>query len=221
MNDLLSKRQAFAEDLILEDGFLPDIFEVMLEAWTRVIIPDKKTSEPRITSLWKDQCRDVNRERHWDVGSQFDFFHEVQKNDPNTGKQISRKDIEVRWYGHGSCNNTKREAPYLVVESKKLADSDDIFEYVGKNGMLCFITRKYDPFQSFVAMAAYVMIGEINKWKSVVLKRVENSHDCLNTLDIHPSWIILPKHPQHCTTRHLIDGKSIFIHHLFLEAKAS
>ena len=218
MNNVLANAQAFAEGLILDGGYLPNIFEVMLEAWTQVSIPHKKTLEPRITALWKVQCCIVNQKRYSDVGPQFDFFYEVQEPDPITGRQISRKDIVVNVYDRCSCNTIKRRAPYLIVESKKLTNSGDISKYVGIEGMLCFITCKYDPFQSHVAMAAYVMSDEIDKFKNDVLKRIDNLSDHLKTIATYPSWTILPDHPRHSSTRHLIGNKPIYIHHLFLEA---
>lgn len=220
MNNSISNRREFAKGLVLDDGFLPDVFEVMLDAWTRVRIPEKGIREPRITALWKIQCRIVNQTRYREVGSlfEFDFLHEEQENDPDTGKQISRKDITVRVYGPNSANSRRRNADYLVVESKKLTGADDITEYIGNDGMLRFITRKYDPFQSFVAMAAYVMDGEIDKWKGDVLNRIETSAG-LKTIGTDLSWTILSKHPQHSTTRHTVDNKSISIHHLFLKSE--
>jgi len=219
-----SKRREFTEGLILDDGFLPDILEIMLEAWSLVSIHDKKTLEPRITALWQIQCCHVNQSRYFEFGSpwkietHFDFFHEVQNNDPVTGKQISRKDIVVRLYGSIPCNSAARNAPYLVVESKKLMTSRDISEYVGENGMLCFLNGKYDPFKSHVAMAAYVMTDEIDEIKNDVLRKIKSLSDRLNIADIFTSWAILPEYPRHSTTQHLVKGMPISIHHLFLEA---
>jgi len=104
MSDLHSKRREFAEGLILDAGVLPDIFDVMLKAWLQVKIPNKEISEPRITALWKIQCCKVNQKQYQDGGSQFDFFHEVQENDPDSGKQTSRKDFVVKLYGSDPHN---------------------------------------------------------------------------------------------------------------------
>jgi hypothetical protein len=172
MNQDSAKLKKFASKELPDDNFLPEIFEVMLIAWERVVIPSTKTNEPRITALWKDKCRDVNCERYSDSGSMFDFIYEEQETDKVTGKQICRKDMSVRLYVRGSSNSVKRNAPYLVIESKKLKDASDISAYTGQDGMGCFITKKYCPFVSYSAMTGYIIHCKITEVKTMLSAKI-------------------------------------------------
>jgi hypothetical protein len=216
MNPKISKLQEFAEKELPDDNYLPEIFEVMLIAWKRVVIPDIETNEPRITALWKDKCRDVNCERYSDSGSMFDFIYEEQETDKITGKQICRKDMSVRLYVQGNINSIKRNAPYLVIESKKL-NGKNISAYTGQEGMKCFITEKYDPFVSYSAMAGYIIQGNITKVKAELLKKITNSAALATRGNFQPCPFF-PEHLPHGTTQHMVRGREITIHHLFLEA---
>jgi hypothetical protein len=214
MSQHSSKLNLFASKELPSDTYLQEIFGVMLEAWQEVF-PDIQATEPNITALWKDKCCLLNQKRYSMVGLNFDFFIESQTTDPQTGKQIARTDMEVRFYGQSDANSIWRKAPYLVIESKKLNGASNLSKYIGENGMCCFITRKYDSFVSHSAMAGYIVQGTIEKIKPKLLNKIKESEE-LATQGEFQAWAFLPEYPHNGTTLHLVEEQEITIHHLFL-----
>ena len=213
-----SSPRDFAENL-LPDHFLRDIFEVMLIAWESVVVPDWNTNEPRITALWNIQCREVNK-MFAEFGPIFDFFHEAQENDPETGKQLCRKDIEVRLYvgrgfTHIKYGSTARNAPYLIVESKKLSNNSDITEYLGSKGMGRFTECRYESDKAFSAMAGYIQPEQDEAIKQALVKCL-NESQTVRQIGKFQLWSILPQYPGHGKTRHKIGDDEMDIFHLML-----
>jgi hypothetical protein len=213
MNQKTNKLHKFAVKEFPDENYLQEIFDVMLEAWIQVVVPDIQTSEPRITALWKDQCCLLNRQRYNTVGSNFDFFIESLNTDPKTGKQISRKDFEVRLYCQSDSNSIKQQMPFIVIESKKINGTSSLSEYIGEHGMLRFTTGKYNSL--YFAMAGYIVQDTIEKIKQTLLEKIKNSVPLVTQGDFQ-AWTFLPEYAHNGTTQHLVEKREITIHHLFL-----
>lgn len=228
-----SNPKGFAEGMLDDVSYLPEIFRIILRAWENAKTKIKESMrEPNITSIWKDACCRVNRQRCSEVGPPFEFefrsdaqYHfgiEDITADPDTGKPESRRDLAVYLYGNvKSCRSDRRGGEaYLIVECKIINKRSGFSQYVNEEGMCRFLERKYDPLTSYSAMASYIMDRNVADVRKEILKRIRDSQK-LNTKSITESWNILSDFPEHSTTSHLLGDcqEIINIHHLFLEVK--
>ena len=199
------------------DGFVPEILELVLATWEKLKLHRDVRLEPRITNL-------LNRaieEEYTREGKAWYVHPEIKEADPVTGKEISRTDI--RLYHRGIPG----QKLYFALEAKRLhVESSDrtrggYGEYVGADGMMCFITGKYSEAAPAGGMLGYVMdgnleraahgIGEAIGSRSADLKLVAGSQ--------YRASKLMPLHPWNGETHHRRRSGLFAMYHVLLPVR--
>jgi hypothetical protein len=141
------------------EGFVPEILELLQATWEKLKFPRDVRLEPRITNLLSRAIE----EEYTREGKEWYVHPEIKEADPITGKEISRTDI--RLYHRGIPG----QQLYFAFEAKRLhVEASDrtrggYSEYVGVDGMMCFITGKYSKAAPAGGMLGYVMDGDLER----------------------------------------------------------
>ena len=174
---------------VYPDRFVPDILRLVVAAWDKVnlaCLPEKERLEPRLSSLLVDQIEqliwdDARNERDLP----FMVNRETQRNDPITGKQEWRWDIEFLFRNH----TPPGRRAYLVLEAKRLrvvtgrglkANND---EYIRE--MVGFINNTREVTPALCGMIGYVMDGNTVPARDS-LHRSLGHHPALNLVSRPP-----------------------------------
>jgi hypothetical protein len=198
-------------------GFVPEVLELLLATWERLEFPNDVRLEPRITNLFNQAIEDeyTRQDKAW-------YVHpEIKEADPVTGKEVSRTDIRLY---HRDIPGQKL---YFALEAKRIhAESGDgtrggYGEYVGTDGMMCFITGKYSRAARFGGMLAYVMDGDLGRAAQGVANAIRNGASRLKLVadgDYRPSKL-MPCHPWNGETQHERSNGSFGMFHLLLAVR--
>ena len=96
-----------------------------------------------------------------------------------------------------------------------------IDEYLGEDGLLCFLSGKYAHESSEAGMLGYVQCDNINTWVKRLQLAIDQDHHDKNVFRLLPpqrSIQVVDAFPQEWLSNHSRHtGKSIFIHHLLLD----
>ena len=187
------KRDLFPEELI------PEILELVITSWGTFKKPDRLECEVPISKAFTKIIR-------------------AEKN--------QRDDLPFHvWYELSTLNiGSPREDIYFAFECKRLRipyasglDTNNS-DYVGEQGMLCFVTGKYSEIVTNGGMIGYVMdgkteeaiisVGELIKKKSLNLKLAKDT-------GLETSSILIDSRNVR-ETRHRLSKKYFVIHHIFL-----
>ena len=204
----LWKKDLFPEELI------PDILELVMTSWRTFKKPNRLAREVPIS---KEFTRKIRAEKNQRGDLPFHVWYELPTLSTQT-EEDGRVDILFAYIG------TPREDIYFAFECKRLRipypsglDTNNS-DYVGDQGMMCFVTGKYSQSVAHAGMIGYVMDGKANlaiislgkliKRKRAALKLHENT-------GLQPSLIILNCQNVRETT-HILSDKQLKIHHLFL-----
>jgi hypothetical protein len=204
----LWKKDLFPEELI------PEILELVMSSWRTFKKPNRLAREVPIS---KEFTRKIRAEKNRRTDLPFHILCEVSTLDTQT-EQDGRIDILFAYIG------TPREDIYFAFECKRLRipypsglDTNNS-DYVGDQGMMCFVTGKYSQSVAHAGMIGYVMDGKANlaiislgkliRRKCAALKLRENT-------GLQPSLIILNCQNVRETT-HILSDKQLKIYHLFL-----
>lgn len=110
----------------------------------------------------------------------------------------------------------------LVFESKRLnAPDSNAGEYVGKSGMMCFVTGKYSRGMPLGGMIGYVMDGDLPRAHRNVLRAIQREREALRISpggDFQPTPL-LPDSTWHGETHHQRADGVIAVFHLLLPVK--
>lgn len=141
--------------------------------------------EPTITGHLCAAIRSVLREPDGPPWCEhFSCHEETPLNDSErTGKRRDRADLMIEM--------TIPPRPELFVEAKPLrtGDSHALSEYVGKDGMGCFLDGRYASAYNFGAMLAYVCAGTVDGWIASLEHRLTRERQNLR-LDVEgPVWV--------------------------------
>ena len=204
----LWKKDLFPEELI------PEILELIMTSWRTFKKPDRLAHEVPISKAFREWIR---TEKNLRDDLPFQLWRELPTY--NTQTEVDgRIDILFAYIG------TPREDIYFAFECKRLRipypsglDTNNS-DYVGDQGMMCFVTGKYSQSVTNAGMIGYVMDGKANlaiislgkliKRKRAALKLRENT-------GLQPSSIMLNYQNVRETT-HILSNKQLKIHHLFL-----
>ena len=149
---------------LFPNDFLDDIIGRVFVAWDKIPKPVAETLETRITKLLRHQYA------YDPVIKQLPFQvrRELTVDDPVSGDELGRIDLCLL---HG--NN---EDVYFAFECKRLnVTFQSGFktlapDYVGEDGIECFVSQKYSIGQAFGGMIGYVFDGKIVE----AMKSIEN-----------------------------------------------
>jgi len=202
------KRDLFPEELI------PEILELVITSWETFNKPDRLEREVPISKAFKEKIR-ADKNLRDDLP--FHIWRELPT--ANTRPEDDGR-IDICFAFTGNPN----EEIYFAFECKRLripyasgVDTNNS-DYVGDQGMMCFVTGKYSESVTNGGMLGYVMdgkikeaitsLGEIIESKAAALKLAKNKGLELSS--------IIPMSDKVRETRHALIKKHFIIHHIFL-----
>jgi hypothetical protein len=153
-------------------GWHGEVLQFVVETWDMFALPSNVKLEPRITKLFAGAiCNRYEREgRDWFVVPECPDWDEK-------GKEVSRTDL--RFYPPGP----KRRHVCFIFESKRLnTPAANTKEYVGKSGMMCFVSGKYSHRLPCGGMLGYVMDGNLRRAHRNVVRAISRERATLKIL---------------------------------------
>lgn len=204
--------------LLFPEGLIPQILNLLVETWETFKTPTEDEDEPKITNRFVKSMQ----QRSTAEGLKFRVvahMKELEHLNETTGKGFAEIDILVPHGYDYRC--------YFGIEAKKLnttnAENDwesHAGEYVGNDGMGCFVEGRYAAYQSNGGMIGYVMDGDCPKAKSSITKAIAKRAQELRVKV--PVTIATSRHLPHLPiafeTVHALDRAVFTIHHLLLAA---
>jgi hypothetical protein len=203
------------KDDLLPEEFIPDILELVLKSWDNFEKPDRLENE---VSISKNFYRDLKVEKNKKGDLPFHIWCEVTTFNEVTDE--GRVDILFAYLGsineevHFAFECKRLRIPY-PPPSKFLTNNS---EYVGDQGMLCFITGKYSGRVKHGGMIGYVMDGDVQKAISSLadlIKQKAVSLQIENNTGLEPSSFLTASDNLK-ETKHILTKKNFTIHHVFL-----
>ena len=201
------------EDLFPEE-LIPEILELVITSWRTFKKPNRLAREVPISKAF---TRRIRAEKNQRGDLPFHVWYELPTLSAHTEKD-GRVDILFAYIA------TPQEDIYFAFECKRLRipypcrlDTNNS-DYVGDQGMMCFVTGKYSHSVTNAGMIGYVMDGRANLAITSVGELIKKKRDALrlagNTgLDLSS---IIPNRQNARETTHMLSGKKFTIHHLFL-----
>jgi len=201
------------KDFLKIDDFIPDILEMVLDAWTNFVKPlsnDHEVPTTRKFRLKLLQQRDLKN-------LPLKIEREVSIDDPETGKEIGRIDLCLT-YDHRSGVYFAFECKRLNVIDKNSRTSSLAKEYVMK-GMTRFVGSEpqYSIGLKQGGMIGYVMNGKIDTAIASVNKQVKDNYIDLQMKSpngLNPSSRLTNKFLRE--SLHHLPNQEFTIHHVFL-----
>ena len=201
----------------LFDDFIPDILQLVVSTWQKFHKDRPSELEEPINKWFGVKLR---KEKERLDNFPFKIHPEIDIFDSNTGKTKGRIDILL------DPTYTTKEDVYFAFECKRLRIRNNLkingnaSEYVGDDGMMCFIKEQYSEDLPAGGMIGYVMDGKI----TLAIQSVKNAIDkkrvklCMvSGSSLSPSSI-LPDESSVKETIHNLPTRSFTIHHIFLAA---
>jgi hypothetical protein len=197
---------------LFPDDFLEDIVGRMFVAWNRIPKPITEVLETRITKLLRHQYA------YDPIIKQLPFQvrRELPIDDPATGEELGRIDLCLL---HGNDEDV-----YFAFECKRLNVTfpsgkfeSRAAQYVGPEGIGCFVSQKYASGQQHGGMIGYVFNGDIDTARSAINNQLAKSKTDLALLSNGLATCgISPENSQLKETQHIISGNALTIYHLLL-----
>jgi hypothetical protein len=204
--------------LLFPEGLVPQILRLIVDAWTGFRRPSQDEGEPKITHRFVRAMQTRKQEQ----GLQFRVVpheKELEHLDEQTGQGYAEIDILVP---HGYD-----ERCYFGIEAKKLNTTTEVGkwesqagDYVGRDGMGCFIEGRYAPHQNQGGMLGYVMDGDCKRAKASISEAMTKRTAELRlpaTFELHASRH-LPDLATAFETRHGLDRGGFLLHHILVAA---
>ena len=115
----------------------------------------------------------------------------------------------------------RRPRPKYHFEAKRLRKQQSIKDYLGEDGLQCFLTGRYSHESNEAGMLGYIQCDNISTWvERLQLAIDQDCHDKNELLLLSPQCDIqvVDAFPQEWMSKHdRRTGKSIVIHHLLLD----
>jgi hypothetical protein len=196
---------------LFPQGWTGEVLPLLIDTWDDFRLPRNVGRETRITKLFAEAIY----ERY--EAEDRDWFVTVEHPDWDTaGKETSRTDL--RFYPPGR----KRRKICFVFEAKRLnTPKSNASEYVGADGMMCFVTGKYGAGMPCGGMLGYVLDGDVARAHNAVCRAIRGNRTRLRLAadgEFHPTAPLLG-HPWHGATRHQLDDGTLTIYHLLMEVR--
>ncbi len=197
---------------LFPDNLIPDILGLVITTWQRFKKPHRNDLEVPITRRFREELVMEKDHRYLP----FSIWPESSETDPKTGKEIGRIDIR---FLHGYKENV-----YFAFECKRLrvpyksGIRSNASEYVGVDGMMCFITGKYSRGLFSGGMIGYVMISDVRAAIQSVKKAISRNYTmlCLIRNTGLSSCSIMSNEKIIKETRHNLPNQRFTIYHVFL-----
>lgn len=197
---------------LFPDDLLGPILQMVLSSWSRFPAPSSDEHENPITGRFISYLR---REKDRKT-LPFQIHLETSESDPATGVVKYRIDLKlIRGYS---------ESVYFAFECKRLrylsgsGTRANYSEYIGEDGMMCFISGRYSDGLSGGSMIGYVMDGDLNRaikgvGSSIAKERASLAMPSSGNLNRSS---LLPNSHEVRETCHTVDSRPFTIHHVFL-----
>ena len=200
---------------LFPDELVPDILELVVETWKIFAKPQRTEHEVPIT---KDFCLLLQRQKNA-TSLPFKIRWELPLLDSTSVINPGRADLIFDFI------NTSREEIYFLFECKRLCVpfpsgwQSQAGEYIGDDGMMCFIFGKYSSGLPAGGMIGYVMDGNVLRAISSVTKAVEDNRDalCLAKHTGLQNNRLMPKNDSVKETDHDLSTRNFMMHHIFLK----
>lgn len=199
-------------------GLVPQILSLVVDTWESFDHPKDTEDEPKITNRFVRALQNEGRRRRARFRP-MPHVKDVEEVNLNTGKGFVEIDIYVPHGYDSRC--------YFAIEAKKLNTAgatrkrkSKAAEYVGTNGMGCFVDGRYSGYQSEGAMVGYVMDGNCTRAKNGITAAIKRRAKILRVplpFTTMPAKT-LPNYPYAFETRHILSRGEFTIHHVFLGA---
>jgi hypothetical protein len=115
----------------------------------------------------------------------------------------------------------RRPRPKYHFEAKRLRKQTSIHEYLGEDGLLCFLSGRYAHESSEAGMLGYVQCDSISTWVKRLQLAIDQDYQDKNVFLLLPPQRgiqVIGAFPQEWLSKHdRHTGGSIFIHHLLLD----
>ncbi len=206
---------AWKHDLF-PDELIPEILELVISCWQTFQKPDRLDLEVKISQRFVDELRQ-EKDRRDDLP--FHIWVEVQL-PYNTAGAVGRTDILFAYRGaqseqiHFAFECKRLRIPYPPPSRLTTNNSD----YVGNQGMLCFVLGRYSASVRNGGMLAYVMDGNTEKAIASLSAHIQRKAATLKLskdTGLHPSPL-LPRRSDVKQTKHDLPTKHMTLHHVFL-----
>lgn len=164
-----------------------------------------KKEETAITGLLVEQMRSLVAGRDCPRGAQHFSVHDdrPEGTDGLEGKRRPRIDIVVERTGTGP-------RPQFHFEAKRLNRSDSVAEYVGEEGMGCFLSGKYAKGEPDAGMLGYVQEGTPETWSQRLREKLAVESVAWVQHSLHVSL------PHSYRSSHTRDGQPFELFHVLL-----
>lgn len=190
---------------------IPNILGLVVDTWNNFKKPNANELENRINQRFTDKLRIAKNEADLRC---FQIRSEV-------GTIGTDGRIDIVFIPTG----THREEVYFAFECKRLRipcedktkpDSNSS-KYVGKDGMMCFITGKYSEGLNYGGMIAYVMDGKVNEAIIQVKNSMQKKKIPLCVIN-DPFFMTSPllNDDKVKETSHKLGARDFTIYHVFL-----
>lgn len=198
---------------LFPDALIPDILELVVETWKIFKKPNRLDHEVPIS-------REFVKKLQAEKNRQGDLPFKIRPELVVYGDEDGRIDICFDYIG------TPREDVYFAFECKRLRIpypspsrlATNNSDYVGDQGMMCFVTGKYGGSVANGGMIGYVMDGKVSPAIISVGKLIKSKQAVLK-LSMNmglESSSLLPKLKNIKETKHSLGKKKFTIHHVFL-----
>jgi len=214
----IGNAREWKEDLFPYE-LIPEIIELIINSWKTFKKPDRLDLEVPISRAF---TKKLQYEKNSQNSLPFKIRPELVTYGTDEDKDSDgRIDICFDYIG------TPDEETYFALECKRLRIpypppsnlATNNSDYVGEQGMMCFITGKYSRNVTSGGMIGYVMDSNTKKAISsliTLIKRKSSFLKLVKNTGLEPSAII-SNYPNAKETKHALPGKQKFtIHHLFL-----
>lgn len=200
---------------LFPEQFIPNILKGVKHAWRRIQKLKIDELEPRITRKLRHELRQEQLIRSIPIR----VTRELTIDDPMTGEESGRIDLCLL-YGN-------IEDVYFAFECKRLnvnfpsGKKSLANEYVGNDGMGCFLSGKYSKGHEHAGMIGYVMDGDVSSATEAISFRLKAKWEVLFMTDncgLSESSII-PNDTQIKQTLHYLSTGVLALHHVFLPIK--
>lgn len=202
-------------DLFPEE-LIPDILELVVVSWPALPSPGRLDHEIKIS---KEFIKKLRLEKNHSGDLPFKIWYELPEIDAPDNDE-GRIDILFSYIG------TPIESVYFAFECKRLRIpyprpsrlATNNSDYVGEQGMMCFVTGKYSGSVTNGGMIGYVMDGQTKEAITSVGKLIKNKRFSLKLAEDTglESSSVMGTSQNVRETRHILNKRKFTIHHIFL-----
>jgi hypothetical protein len=213
----IGNAKEWKEDLFPYE-LIPEILELIISSWKTFKKPGSLDHEVPISRAFTKKLQyEKNKQNNlpFKIRSELEIYGtDENKNDDG------RIDICFDYIG------TPNEETYFAFECKRLRIpyppprrlATNNSDYVGKQGMICFVTGKYSKIVTSGGMIGYIMDGKIKEAIISVGKLIKSKRLALKLakgMGLERSSV-MANSPNVRETRHIFNKRNFTIHHIFL-----